>query len=127
MGVSAITLEKSADQNPATVGSPVVFTINLTANQAIANVSLKDTLTGDVTIISATPSGTIDPVNNTVTWAVGNLSIGETRTFTVTVIPKQAGIIVNTAQATSDGSISSNMPIVNVTVNPPARGVSFTN
>ena len=83
----------------------VTFTITATNTSAIplTNVLVSDTLSNDMSFVSASPVE--DSVaGNTVTWPVTSLAPGETKTYDLTVTVDNESVLVNGAGATSDQS-----------------------
>jgi len=102
---SNLLVTKTASADLVSAGDPLTYTINIanlgpsTASQAVVT----DTLPGDVMLDSFSFSqGSFDTLTGV--WTVGSLTAGADATLTlfVTVNPDAAGILVNTAQASSE-------------------------
>ncbi len=96
----AITLSDSPD--PASVGSSLTYTINVTNNgpAAATNVLVSNTLPGSVAFVSAT-AGCVE-AGGTVSCNAGSLASGANSSVLITVTPNLAGPISDTASVTSD-------------------------
>ena len=104
-----VSIAKSAAPDPATLGLPLVYTLNVgnpLGPSDATNVIVTDTMPAGVTLVSATPPCTI--TGTTVTCALGTIPAGSFHPpLSITVIPDQTGTIVNTATV-SHGETDSN-------------------
>jgi uncharacterized repeat protein (TIGR01451 family) len=127
-----VSLTKTASPNPATVGSPITYT--LTAANAgpdsAAGVSVSDPLPSGVSFASASTSqGTCSQAAGTVSCALGSLAAGSHATVTVGVTPTATGTVTNTASVsatTADPNPANNSATVVVTVNPKATSADVS-
>jgi uncharacterized repeat protein (TIGR01451 family) len=101
---SDLAVTKSDSVDPATVGTPFDYTIevtNLGPMEADA-VVVTDNLPNELDFVSATASqGSCDNQGRKVTCELGDIGIGGTATVTIRVEPKRDGTITNTASVTS--------------------------
>ncbi len=104
---SPLTLTKTDDPDPVTVGQDLTYTLTVTnrANDKAKDVTVTDTLPSGVTFVSATPSqGNCTQSGGTVTCDLGDLDEGQSATVMIVVRPTQAGTITNTASASAKES-----------------------
>jgi uncharacterized repeat protein (TIGR01451 family) len=97
---SPLSIHKSANAYPATVGQPLTYTITETNNQAstFPEVAVRDLLPNDVTFVSATPSqGECDyaPSVHNVFCELGDIPAGGSATVDIVVIPTKGEFHVN--------------------------------
>jgi uncharacterized repeat protein (TIGR01451 family) len=94
----------TAAPNPVDAGAPLTYSLTVTNNSTntATGVVVSDTLPLNVTFISALPSqGTASNQPGTVTFEVGTLSNGVSVTLAIVVEPDAAGMLTNTAVASS--------------------------
>jgi len=93
-----LAVAKTDSHDPAYVGSPLTYTVEI-ANlgpSAATQVTLTDTLPTWMVLISAIPSqGTCDESGRVVSCALGSLT-GDAATVTIVVMPTAAGTMTNT-------------------------------
>ncbi|WP_213471132.1 DUF11 domain-containing protein [Paenibacillus dendritiformis] len=115
-----LVISKAAGPDPATVNEELIYTLvvsNETA-EVLTGVVVEDVLPAGVTFVSAeTTQGTVVEVLGTVTATIGNLAPGQSEIITISVIPTAAGVITNTATATSNETAAV-MTSIDTTVNP---------
>jgi uncharacterized repeat protein (TIGR01451 family) len=103
--VADLSVIIAADQSQVTSGQQVTFTVTVTNDgpSPATGVTLDDTFTGGVTIVSATPSqGSVSEGNGSLTASFGDMAPGSTATLTVVVVPTVPGSL--TDQATVSGN-----------------------
>ncbi|HVX14579.1 MAG TPA: DUF4214 domain-containing protein [Pirellulales bacterium] len=116
-----LSVTKTAASNPATIGTPEVYTVVVTNNSTTTGatgVTLIDTLPANATSYTSS-AGTI--AGNVLTDAIGNLAAGASQTITVSVTPTASGVLVNTATVAGD-QIDSNLTNNTATVATPVGG-----
>jgi uncharacterized repeat protein (TIGR01451 family) len=121
--VSDLSITKTDNPDPASLGQPLTYTIVATNNLLTAStVSVTDTLPGTLTFVSAfTTQGTCSFVSPTLTCPIGVLASGQSATVTVVVTPNAIGTITNTATVTSgetEVTTANNTASAQTTVNP---------
>lgn len=104
-----LTLTKTASPDPAIVGQNLTYTLVVTNTgpDSASNVRVVDTLPAGVTFVSASSSvGDVVQSNDgaLVVANIGVLQANQSATITIVVIPTNAGLLVNTARATSSRS-----------------------
>jgi uncharacterized repeat protein (TIGR01451 family) len=104
IGDTDLSIAKGDTADPVTVGDTFAYVLtvkNEGANDA-AGVVTTDTLPGQVSYVSATPSaGTCQKSGSTVTCDLGQLNAGATATVTIQVKAAKNGTASNTASLTS--------------------------
>ncbi len=103
-----ITKTDNTTNHKANVGDQITFTITTHNNgpDNATNIIITDVLPTGLDFVSASDSGTYDPITRTITWTSFNLNFGAPdviRTFNATVNADMAGIITgitNIANAT---------------------------
>ena len=121
----------AASPNLATVGNNLAYTITVAnvgpSNDMATGVTMTDTLPGNVTYVSATPSQGTCNGTSTVTCNLGSIIKGANATVAVIVIPGGIGNVSNTASivtASSDPVAGNNSVTVNTAVNNPVPAIS---
>jgi uncharacterized repeat protein (TIGR01451 family) len=96
-----IGVTQTADPGPATVGQPLTFTVTVTNNSVPQHVGLKDFLSSDTELVSATPSqgtcGMTHAGSNGVECTLGELPSGGSATVEIVATPTAPGTMTNTA------------------------------
>jgi uncharacterized repeat protein (TIGR01451 family) len=117
-----LTVTKAADATTVTVGQTVTYriTVHNTGPNGATGVTVTDRLPDTLTFLSAdgTP-GRYDPATGQ--WTVGDLADGDTATLVLRAKATKAGLISNTATATSnekDPDTTNNTDTVSVCVEP---------
>ncbi|HET6880902.1 MAG TPA: DUF4214 domain-containing protein [Pirellulales bacterium] len=103
-----LSVTKTAASNPATVGTPEVYTVvvkNNSTTTGATGVTLIDTLPANANAYT-TSAGTI--TGNVLTDSIGNLAAGASATVTVSVTPTAGPTLVNTA-AVAGNEVDSNL------------------
>jgi uncharacterized repeat protein (TIGR01451 family) len=115
-----INVAQAAAPDPATVGSPLTFTVTVTNNSSTQHVGFKDFLPPSMTFVSATPSqGFCGPPHhgaNLFDCTLGVIPTGDSVSVEVVAIPTAAGTMTNTAQAGGGFAPVTSVP-ASVTVN----------
>lgn len=98
-----LSVQKTASDNPATVGEPLIYTLTVTNDgpSPAENVTLVDSLPDEVDVDSADPQ-VCDAEGDGVVCSLGDLGAGESTTLELTVTPTEAATITNTASVGSD-------------------------
>ena len=123
-----LAVQKTASANPIFAGQNVTYTItvkNVGTPFGATGVVLTDVLPASMNFVSATTSqGSLvtPPVgsNGTVTANLGSIASNATATVTITVSSTTAGVVVNSASATSaesDSNTANNTGSASTTVN----------
>jgi len=123
-----LQVQKTASANPIFAGQNVTYTItvkNVSTPFTATGVALTDVLPASMNFVSATTSqGSLitPPVgsNGTVTANLGSIAPGVTATVTITVSSTSAGLVTNSATATSseaESTPATNTGSAGVTVN----------
>lgn len=101
-----LAIVKTSSPNPATVGSPLTYTLTVTNNgpDAALSVTVTDPLPGTVTFVSATPSQGNCSGTTTVTCSLGTIAASGSATITIVVTPTAEGTLSNTATVGSPTS-----------------------
>jgi uncharacterized repeat protein (TIGR01451 family) len=100
-----LSISKSDDADPVTVGDEVVYTIRVSnaGPEDATGVRVTDGLPSDATYVSANPSqGSCSQSSGTVTCDLGSLASGANATITLTVTADQIGTLTNTATVGGD-------------------------
>ncbi len=119
-----ISVTQIADPDPATVGQPLTFTVTVTNNSAPQHVGVKDFLSSDTELVSATPTqgtcGMSHAGSNGVECALGELPSGGSATVEVVATPTAPGTVTNTA--VGGGEVGpANSDTATIEVNPAAE------
>ncbi len=124
-----ITMVASPD--PATVGNNLTYAITVVnigpSNDVATGVTVTDTLPGNVTYVSATPSQGTCTGTSTITCNLGSIIQGVNATVALIVAPAGIGNVSNTASittASNDPVAGNNSVTVNTTVNNPVPAIS---
>ncbi|WOD39611.1 hypothetical protein [Nodosilinea sp. E11] len=121
-GTADITVTKTDNADPVTIGSPLTYTvtaINGDATTSATGVTVTDTLPGGVTFVSANPDqGTCSESGGTITCSLGTIPAGGSVAIAVQVTPQVSGILVNTATvaSTNDSDTTNNSATQDTTV-----------
>ena len=98
-----ISATQTVSPDPATVGSPLTFTVVVTNNSSPQHVGFKDFLPPGMTFVSATPSqGYCGPPHhggNLFDCTLGTIPTGGSVTVEIVAIPTAPGTLTNDAQA----------------------------
>ncbi len=133
---SDLSVTKSASPDPATVGSPLTYTVVGTNNgpDGATGVTVTDTLPAEVTFGTATwtgaSNGTCSHAGGIVTCAIGSLANAASVTITIVVTPTAAGSITNTASvsgAQTDLVPGNNSASITTTVDVPSEAARIVN
>jgi trimeric autotransporter adhesin len=92
-----VSILKTDSPDPATVGMPLTYTLNVFNNgpSDATNVTVTDNLPAGVTFVSATPPCSF---SGSVTCVLGTIAAGSGHPpLTITLVPTQPGTLVNTA------------------------------
>jgi uncharacterized delta-60 repeat protein/uncharacterized repeat protein (TIGR01451 family) len=124
-----VALSLTAAPNPVDVGAPLTYSLTVTNNSSITatGVVVTNTLPPNVTLISVLPSqGSTSNQTGVVTYFVGSLTNATAATLAIVVVPNAAGLLTNTATASSAQADSqpANNSVTNVTT---AVSVPITN
>jgi uncharacterized repeat protein (TIGR01451 family) len=124
-----VALSLTAAPDPVAVGAPLTYSLTVTNNSSTTatGVVVTNTLPPNVTLFSLLPSeGSASNSAGVVTYTVGSLPNGIADTLAIVVIPEAAGLLTNTAVASSAQTDSqpTNNSVTNVTT---AVTVPFTN
>lgn len=117
---AGLSLTKTTSQ-VSRAGERLNYLITATNNgpDVATGVTVKDTLTGDVTFRSAKSSGvTCDFSRGVIDCPVGKLGVGDSVRINVAVTPNKAGVLVNNAvlsAATLDPDLSDNRAVATTT------------
>jgi uncharacterized repeat protein (TIGR01451 family) len=118
-----LDLSKSASREWAEIGSTVVYTLSYSnlGESSATNVVIRDVVpVQHVSFISASDSGTYNPVNGTVTWVLGTVpgSASGSVVFTTTVNShaEDGAIIRNAGRIKSDQTVEATSNFVRTTV-----------
>jgi uncharacterized repeat protein (TIGR01451 family) len=123
-GGQGISVNQTADPDPATVGHPLTFTISVTNRSVPQRIGFKDFLPPSMTLISVTPNqgtcGMGHHDGNEVGCTLGVVPSGESATIEVVAIPTVPGTVTNTAVGLAEftPATSANTNTANITVNP---------
>jgi uncharacterized delta-60 repeat protein/uncharacterized repeat protein (TIGR01451 family) len=101
----AVTLSDSPD--PAAVGQSVTYTATVTNHGPgeATQLTLTETLTGNLTLASTTPSqGSCSTAGTTIVCGLATLASGASATVTLVVVPPVVGVIGATATVAADGA-----------------------
>ena len=96
-----VSIRKTANDAPATVGQPMTYTLTIVNNSRVTAPAVQavDVLPAGVVFMSATPSqGTCSYSTGVVTCALGNMPGLSTATVAIVVRPTEAGTLINTAR-----------------------------
>ena len=101
-----LSLTKSDAPDPVLVGGELTYTIIVTNKGPSTgmDVTLTDTLFGDLRFVSATASQGSCSGTATVTCSLGSLASGDRSTVTIVIVPTAVGTITDTVSVTSDGA-----------------------
>lgn len=121
-----MSITKTASPNPVVLGSNITYTITATNNgpESAASVVVTDTLAGNVTFVSATPS-TGSYNSGTGEWTIGTLASGANATLTLVVTADSGASVTNTAtiEATNDDPNTSNNSSTTITSTAPPPNI----
>jgi uncharacterized repeat protein (TIGR01451 family) len=114
---TGISVTQTFSPDPATVGEPLTFTVTVSNDSATQHVGLKDFLSPEATIVSATPSQGSCHVSDLsdVLCPLGEVPSGGLATVTVVVTPTAPGTMTSLAHA---GGEPVSIDSTTVTVNP---------
>ena len=116
-----ISATQTVAPDPATVGSPLTFTVVVTNNSFPQHVGFKDFLPPGMTFVSATPSqGYCGPPHhggNLFNCTLGTIPTGGSVTVEIVAIPTTPGTLTNDAQAGTGYAPVTSVPAT-FTVNP---------
>jgi uncharacterized repeat protein (TIGR01451 family) len=116
-----ISATQTVAPDPATVGSPLTFTVVVTNNSFTQHVGFKDFLPPDMTFVSATPGqGFCGPPHhggNLVDCTLGTIPTGGSVAVEIVAIPTAPGTMTNLAQVGGGFAPVQSVPAT-VTVNP---------
>jgi uncharacterized repeat protein (TIGR01451 family) len=116
-----ITATQTVAPDPATVGSPLTFTVVVTNNSFPQHVGFKDFLPPGMTFVSATPSqGYCGPPHhggNLFDCTLGTIPTGGSVAVEIVAIPTAPGTLTNDAQAGTGYAPVTSVPAT-FTVNP---------
>jgi uncharacterized repeat protein (TIGR01451 family) len=116
-----ISATQTVAPDPATVGSPLIFTVVVTNNSSTQHVGLKDFLPSDMTFVSATPGqGFCGPPHhggNLVDCTLSTIPTGVSVAVEIVAIPTAPGTMTNLAQVGGGFAPVQSVPAT-VTVNP---------
>ncbi len=114
-----LSIAKVGTPNPVSQATLLTYSIQV-ANGGPAsatNVTAQDLLPGSVTYINSVASqGVCSEAGGTVTCQLGTIANGGTVNITILVVPRQAGVITNTARVTAnetDPNLANNTAIQN--------------
>ncbi len=100
-----LSITKVGTPNPVSKDNTLIYSI-LVSNSgpaAATNVTVQDLLPASVMYIRSFPSqGVCSEAGGTVTCQLGTIANGGSATISIVVVPKQAGIITNTASVTAN-------------------------
>ncbi|MCB1590045.1 MAG: DUF11 domain-containing protein, partial [Xanthomonadales bacterium] len=121
-----LSVSKSANPDPATVGQPLVYTITVAnAGPDATGASIIDTLPGGLSAaaIVATDGGMCSG-STTISCSWSAIAAAASVSVQITVTPGSAGVLVNTATVTPSGPTvdpnpGNNTVTIQTTVNPP--------
>ena len=105
--VADLALTKGDSPDPVLAGELLTYTLTATNGgpSSAAGVTLVDTLPGDATFESATPTqGSCSESGGTVTCQLGTVANGNTATVEIKVRPQSGGTITNEAGVSSDAN-----------------------
>ncbi|MDX1582793.1 MAG: IPTL-CTERM sorting domain-containing protein [Thermoanaerobaculia bacterium] len=100
-----LAVTKSDSPDPATVGEPLTYTLNLVNNgpEDATGVTLTDSLPSGATFDSVSSSqGSCSHSEGVVSCSLGTILNGGTATVTITVVPTRDGEITNSVTVASD-------------------------
>jgi uncharacterized repeat protein (TIGR01451 family) len=116
-----ISATQTVAPDPATVGSPLTFTVVVTNNSSPQHVGFKDFLPASMTFVSATPSqGYCGPPHhggNLFDCTLGTIPTGGSVAVEIVAIPTAPGMLTNDAQAGTGYAPVTSVPAT-FTVNP---------
>ena len=127
-GNADITVTKTDDVDPITLGSPLTYTVtaaNGDATHSATGVTVTDTLPGGVMFVSATPTqGSCRENDGTVTCSLGTIAAGSNVMVAIQVTPNTSGLLENTAvvASTNDSDTSNNTATQETTVTTSGSG-----
>ncbi|MCL5959431.1 MAG: DUF11 domain-containing protein, partial [Chloroflexi bacterium] len=119
-----LSITNSASPNPATVGTNLTYTIDVTNNgpSPATGVTLTDTLPSGVLFRSVSSSQGSCTGMSTITCSLGSLANGASATVTVVVRPKGPQTITNMATVSAgepDANAANNTATIGIAVGPP--------
>ncbi len=128
-GTANLSITKQDSPDPATVGSPLTYTIGVSnlGPDAATNVTVTDTLPANVTFVSASPSLGSCSGTTTVTCVIGTIANGANVSIGIVVTPTATGTLTNTATVAGSGTdpVSTNNSATTTTTVTPAVPSTF--
>ncbi len=110
-----LSISQSSSPPQFTAGLTGAYTITVTnaGPDLAADVVITDTLPASVRFVSATSGGYY--TNGTVIWPVGAILSGTSASVSVSIVPESAGVLTNTASASTVTPASAIFPALNFT------------
>ena len=137
--MSDVSVTKIDDHDPVAVGDVIVYTVTVTNNgpDATSNVSMVDTLPGDVNFVSAVSTkGVCTKSSGKLTCNIGDLGKNESATITIKMQTTERTLngwsereLFNTARVThsvADSNVANNVASEGTTVKKPMVSVLIT-
>ena len=128
-GTANLSISKQDSPDPATVGSPLTYTIAVSnlGPDAATNVTVTDTLPANVTFVSASASIGSCSGTTTVTCVIGTIANGANVSIGIVVTPTATGTLTNTTTVTGAGTdpVSANNSATATTTVTPAVPATF--
>jgi uncharacterized repeat protein (TIGR01451 family) len=126
-----LSIVKTASPSPATVGSPLTYTLSVTNNgpSDATGVVVNDSLLAGLSFVSSSASQGTCSGTSTVSCNLGALANGASATVTIVVTPTQVGGVSNTATVTaneSDPAAGNNSATIVTTILPSSGAPQFT-
>ena len=105
-GTANLSISKQDSPDPATVGSPLTYTIGVSnlGPDAATNVTVTDTLPANVTFVSANASIGSCSGTTTVTCVIGTIANGANVSIGIVVTPTATATLTNTATVAGSGT-----------------------